>query len=168
MKRFFTLLLSSLFSLSLFAYNGNRLSISSSNYTMNLRIEVDGQQVIMQSNRVTLNNLSEGNHNVRIYREKRTNESRRITASGKFEIIYATSVYLGNAYQVDIVINQLGKVQLASYSIDPDDYWFYDNDDSGSYSGSNNAVNSNSNLNNYTVTGQEINMVKQTICKQRS
>lgn len=168
MKKIYTFLVSSLFSLSLFAYNNNRISISSSNYTMSLRVEVDGRQVIMQDNRATLSNLSIGSHNVRIYRERRRNDFGNTGFAGKYEIIYATSVYLGNDYQVDIAINQLGRVQVDSYSTSPDDYWYYDTNNSGNDSGSSSTVTGNGNTFNYSITGQEINITKPRVCKQRS
>ena len=70
MKKIFTLLLSSLFSLSLLAYDGSRLSISTfSNDKMNFKVEVDGRRYEMQDHSILLTNLSEGNHNVRVFRE---------------------------------------------------------------------------------------------------
>jgi hypothetical protein len=71
MKKISTLLLSSLFSLSLLAGDGGGLSIFTANTSMNLKVEIDGCTVFMQGNRVVLSNLSEGYHNVRVYREKR-------------------------------------------------------------------------------------------------
>jgi hypothetical protein len=74
MKKIFTLLLSSLFSLTLLAYDGTRLSISTvSNKVMDFKIEVDGRKYSMQDNSITLSNLAEGTHNIRIYREKKRN-----------------------------------------------------------------------------------------------
>lgn len=116
MKKISTLLLSSLFSLSLLAFDGNRLSISRVNNNMNLKIEVDGQQIMMQSNSITLTKLSEGNHNVRVFREKRSDYiTNRLDR--RYEIIYATSVYLGRAYQVDITINGSGMVFMDTYRV---------------------------------------------------
>jgi hypothetical protein len=58
MKKIFTLLLSSLFSLSLLAYDGSRLSISTaSNSKMDIRVEVDGKKFVMHDNSITISNL---------------------------------------------------------------------------------------------------------------
>jgi hypothetical protein len=120
MKKFFTLLVSSLFSISLFAFDGSHLSIYKNNNTMKLKIEVDGQKVVMTGNSITLTNLPEGNHNLRIFREK-GNADFRSSFARVYEIIYATSVYLGKAYQVDITINGSGRVIVDAYRIDEGD-----------------------------------------------
>ena len=120
MKKTFTLLVSSLFSLSLLAFDGNRLSISTANNDLNLKIEIDGQRVWMQGNHITLKNLSEGDHNLRVYREKKTGNFRK-SFGRSYEIIYATSVYLGSAYQVEIFINGSGRVFVDSYRMDTDE-----------------------------------------------
>ena len=120
MKKTFTLLLSSLFSLSLLAFDGSRLSITTARSNLNLKIEIDGQRVRMQGNHITLSNLSEGDHNLRVYREKRTEHfSNRFGPA--YEIIYATSVYFGRDYQVEIFINGSGRVFVDSYRKDTDD-----------------------------------------------
>lgn len=167
MKQIFTLLLSSLFSLSLLAYDGSHLSISTFNNNMKLKIEVDGQKVMMAGNSITLTNLSEGNHNVRVYREKRSgNYSNRFTRG--YEIIYATSVYLGRAYQVDITINGSGRVFVDTYRIDTDsDHNTSDNDGYG-YNGTNDDMNGGSWNNGYTnvMSAREFGQVKEQIGKE--
>lgn len=131
MKKFFTLLLSSLFSLSLLAFDGSRLSISTVNNNMILKIEVDGQRVRLSGNSITLNNLNEGSHNFRVYRAKRSEYINNRFDPG-YEIIYATSIYLNRAYQVDITINGTGKVFTDSYRIDSEnECYINDNIDYG-------------------------------------
>ena len=73
MKKISTLLLSSLFSLSLLAYDGSRLSVSTVSNSMDLKIEIDGRKIAMQDNSITLSNISEGTHSIRIYKEKKRN-----------------------------------------------------------------------------------------------
>jgi hypothetical protein len=126
MKKFFTLLVSSLFSLSLLAYDGSRISISTINNNMNLKIELDGERVRLLGNSITLNNVNEGNHNVRVYRAKRKyyNDFRNET---DFEIIYASSVFLNRSYQMDITINGVGKVFMDSYRIENDEEYYHGN-----------------------------------------
>ena len=135
MKKIFTLLLSSLFSLSLLAFDGSRLSISTVNNNMKLKIEVDGQRVRLMGNSITLNNLNEGSHNFRIYRAK-SGEYVNNSFDQGFEIIYATSIFLSRAYQVDITINGTGKVFMDSYRIDSEsECYINDNIDYGKKSG---------------------------------
>ena len=53
MKKIFTLLLSSLFSLSLLAFDGSRLSISAPGTSTELKIEIDGRKFTMKNNSIT-------------------------------------------------------------------------------------------------------------------
>jgi len=165
MKKFFTLLVSSLFSLSLLAFDGSRLSISTVSNNMKLKIEIDGQRVRMPGNSIILSNLSEGNHNVRIYREKRKDNFNNSFARG-YEIIYATSVYLGRAYQADIIINGSGRVFMDTYRVDSD---CYSSNNSGyGYNGSDNNLNGSSLDNGYNnvMSAREFNQVTEQIRKE--
>ncbi len=119
MKKISTLLLSSLFSLSLLAGDGGGLSIFTANSSMNLKVEIDGCKVLMQGNRVVLSNLSEGYHNVRVYREKKNVAG--YDFSQRHEIIYSTSVYVAPNYQSEVVISRSGRGHVDSYRVDPDD-----------------------------------------------
>mgnify|MGYP001570675238 CR=1 FL=1 len=167
MKKFFTLLLSSLFSLSLLAFDGSHLKISTLNNNMKLRIEVDGQRLMMKGNSITLNNLSEGNHNVRVYREKKKDIFYNRVARG-YEIIYATSVYLGRAYQVDITINEYGKVFVDTYRIETDEDYYTGNNGGFGYDGSNDNTNGSSWNNGYAnvMSAREFNQVWEQIGKE--
>jgi hypothetical protein len=167
MKKIFTLLLSSLFSLSLLANNGARLHISRVNSKMNLKIEVDGQRVKMQGDNVTLINLSEGNHNIRVYRALINNDFRNGYDKG-YEIIYATSVYLGWAYRVEITINASGRVFMDSYRIEPeDDCYPGDNGSFGYSSGNDNIIEDGPN-NSYVnvMSAREFVQLKEQIRKE--
>ena len=109
MKKFFTLIVSSLFSISLLAYDGSGLSISAYNTNMNFKVELDGRNVFMNGNQLTLNNLAEGYHNVRIYRVVKRNDYGY--GSGSYDqIIYSTSVLLARMNHTDIIISRSGKV----------------------------------------------------------
>ncbi|NOT51551.1 MAG: DUF4476 domain-containing protein [Chitinophagaceae bacterium] len=123
MKKFFTLLLSSLFSLSLFAFDGNRLSVSVISKKMDLKIEIDGKKYSMQEdNSFTLQNLREGNHSVKIYSEKM--KGKGIFRSGrKQEVIFNSSVYLRRGFHIDITVNRFGKVFTDERRIDDNDNW---------------------------------------------
>lgn len=107
MKKISTLLLSSLFSLSLLAYDGNRLSVSAFSSSMDLKIEIDGRKMIMQDNSITLSNIAEGSHSVRIYKEKKRNG---FGAARKADIIYAGTVFVKRGFHTDITVNRFGKV----------------------------------------------------------
>ena len=163
MKKFSTLLLSSLFSLSLFAFDGNRLSITTVNNNLKLKIEVDGQKVNMQGNRITLTNLSEGNHNVRVYRAKNITGFRRSYDYG-YEIIYATTVYIGSDCQVDVTITDSGKVFMDSYRIDSDNEC--NNDDQGGYGYNGVDKLSGNIIYDNVMSTREFNQVKEQISKE--
>jgi hypothetical protein len=109
MKKIFTLLLSSLFSLSLFAFDGSRLNISTVG-DMELRVEVDGQRFTMQDNTVTLRDLGEGYHQVKIFKEKRKGRGHGWGNGRRGEVIYNNSVYLRRGYELDIIVSRYGKV----------------------------------------------------------
>ena len=99
MKSIFTLLLSTMFSLSLLAYDGTRLTISSIN-TNKMFVEVDGRRFTMDENTVTLRDLSTGYHSIRIYTELKKNNGRGIGFGlGKKirqETIYNNRIFLKN------------------------------------------------------------------------
>ncbi len=128
MKRIFTLLLSSLFSLSLFAFNGSRLSISTVTNNMNLVFEVDGRKVAMSKNSITLSNLSEGRHTVKIYREVKRNGF-GISLGKRQDVIYNSTVLIRRGFHTDITVNRFGKVFVDERRIDRNDDWYYDDDD---------------------------------------
>ena len=138
MKRISTLLLSSLFSLSLMAYDGSRLSISTVSNTMNLKIEVDGRRLNMQNNSVTLGNLGEGYHQVKIFRDRRNgngfgnnnnNNGNGFGFGRRGEMIYNSSVYLKRGFGFDLIVSRSGKVFTDESPIDRNDDGYYDNED---------------------------------------
>lgn len=132
MKKIFTLLLSSLLSLSLFAFDGNRLTIATVSNGMNLSIEVDGRRFKMQDNGITLGNLAEGNHHIRIYREKkRSGNGVGFGQNKRQEVIYASSVFLKRGFHTDITVSRFGKVMVDERRIDRYDNggWYEDNEE---------------------------------------
>lgn len=126
MKKISTLLLSSLFSLSLLAYDGSRLSISTTSTSMDLKFEVDGRKMNMQNNSVTLSNIDAGSHNVRIYRL-----SKRSGFGKRQEIIYAGSVFVKRGFETEITVNKFGKIFIDESRIDNRDDVY--NNGNGSY-----------------------------------
>ena len=126
MKKFFTLLIGSLFSLSLLAFDGSRLSISAVTSSQELSVEVDGRKFSMKDNSITLSYLSEGYHQVKVYRQaKRGNGN----SFGRNVIIYSNSVLLKRGFHLDITINRFGKVLVDERRMDINDEWYNDQDD---------------------------------------
>ena len=125
MKRFSTLLLSSLFSLSLLAFDGSRLSISAPGTSTELTIEIDGRQFTMKNNSITLGYLREGNHQVKIYRESRRN----FMGFGRRSFIFNNTIYLKRGFHTDITINRFGTVMQDEQRIDANDENYNDEED---------------------------------------
>jgi hypothetical protein len=127
MKTFFTLLLSSLFSLTIFAADGSRLSISTLTRNVDLKIEVDGKKVTMNDeNSITIRNLNEGYHSVKIFRQKKQNKNGQ---GQKMDVIYNSSVYVKKGFHMDITVNRFGKVLTDERRIDRNDEWYFDEED---------------------------------------
>jgi hypothetical protein len=130
MKKISTLLLSSLFSLSLLAYDGSRLSISTVTSNMDLRIEVDGRRYNMQNNSITLRDLAEGYHSVKIFRERKRNGNGWGMNFGKRQdMIYSNSVYLKRGFHLDITVSRFGKVMVDERRMGRNDDWYNEDDD---------------------------------------
>lgn len=126
MKKIFTLFFASLFSLSLLAFEGSRLSISSLATSAEMKIEVDGRKFTMKNNSITLSYLAEGYHQVKIFREKKG----KGFAFGRNEVVvYSNSVFLKRGFHLDITVNRFGKVLIDERRIDRDDDWYQDEDD---------------------------------------
>lgn len=126
MKKIFTLIIGSLFSLTLLAYDGSRLSISTVNNSMDLKIEIDGRKVSMRDNSITLSNINEGSHSIRIYKEKKN----AYGFNKRPEVIYAGSVFIRRGFHTDILVNRFGKVFVDECHIDQDGDFGYDDEDS--------------------------------------
>ena len=120
MKKIFTLLFCSLFSLSLLAYDGSKLSISTTGKASNFKIEIDGRKVNLRNNSVTLTNISEGMHNVRIYKEKTRNG---VGFDRRPDLIYATAICISKGVHTDITVNRFGKVFIDERRMDMGDEW---------------------------------------------
>ena len=158
MKKFFTLFFASLFSLSLLAFEGSRLSISSLATSAEMKIEVDGRKFTMKNNSITLSYLAEGYHQVKIFREKKG----RGFAFGRNDVVvYNNSVFLKRGFHLDITVNRFGKVLVDERRIDRDDDWYqdeddyYDNDNGGWNDGYGNVMN-----------GREFEVLKESLRKE--
>jgi hypothetical protein len=158
MKNFFTLFFASLFSLSLLAFEGSRLSISSLATSAEMKIEVDGRKFTMKNNSITLSYLAEGYHQVKIFREKKG----KGFAFGRNDVIvYSNSVFLKRGFHLDITVNRFGKVLLDERRIDRDDDWYQDEDDY--YDNGNGGWN-----NGYgnVMNGREFEVLKESLRKE--
>ncbi|HUR67059.1 MAG TPA: DUF4476 domain-containing protein [Chitinophagaceae bacterium] len=154
MKKFFTLLLSSLFSLSLLAFDGSRLSISAPGTTSELKIEIDSRSFTMKNNSITVGYLSEGRHAVKIYKEAKRSRGE----FGRREIVYNNVIILKRGFHLDITVNRFGKVLMDERRMDYDDEWYNDEDeyyDSDGY-------NSHSNV----MSGREFEQLKESLRKE--
>lgn len=119
MKFFFTLLFGSLFSLTLFAYDGSRLSITAVSNSTNLKIEVDGRKLNMRDNYITLNNINDGVHFIKIFREKKN----AFGFAKRQESLFSGSVFVKRGFHTDITINRFGKVFVDECRIDMESDW---------------------------------------------
>jgi Domain of unknown function (DUF4476) len=137
MKKFFTLLLSSLFSLSLLAYDGSRLSITAPSTSTQLQVEIDGRKFTLKDNSITVGYLGEGRHDVKIYKEAK----RKRSDFGRREVIYSSSVILKRGYHLDITVNRFGKVMMDERRIDHQDEWYNDEDEYFDNEGWDNSMN---------------------------
>ncbi len=126
MKKIFTLIITSLFSLTLLAFDGSRLSISTVSNSQELKIEVDGRKFSMKDNTITLSYLSEGYHQIKVYREAKRGKG---NSFGRNVIIYSNSVLLKRGFHFDLTINRFGKVMVDERRMDIQEDWYNDQDD---------------------------------------
>lgn len=130
MKTIFTLLLSSIFSIASFAYDGPLLTVSSVG-NQKIFVEVDGSRYAMNNdNTVTIRNIYPGTHTVRVLREMKNRSGWNLRiGSRREEVIYAIRATLRNGYDFDIVVNRFGKIMLDERRMDPNDDLYGDDDD---------------------------------------
>jgi hypothetical protein len=131
MKTIFTLLFSSIFSLSLLAYDGTKLTITSVSNTK-MFVEVNGRRYNLDGNTVSIRDIRSGYQQVKVYREVKRNNGRWFDfgiGNRRQETIYNNRIYLREGYHFDIVINRFGKVLVDERRIDRNDDWFNDDDD---------------------------------------
>ncbi|MBL7748658.1 MAG: DUF4476 domain-containing protein [Chitinophagaceae bacterium] len=158
MKKIFTLLFSSLLSLSLLAFDGSRLSISSPGTSTEMKIEIDGRKFSMKNNSITVSYLAEGRHNIKIYRDKKRGGFGR-----REDVIYQSTIFLKRGFHLDITVNRFGKVMTDERRIDRDDDYYqdedeyYDNDnDNGGWNGGRGNV----------MSGREFETLKESLRKE--
>jgi hypothetical protein len=125
MKSIFTLLLSSLFSISLLAYDGTRLTVSSA-ANVKMQVEIDGRKYNLDKNGLSIRDLSAGHHSIKIYRDGAKNNS--IFSRYRQVLVHSQNFNLKRDHHLDITINRFGKVMMDERRIDRNDDW-YDDDD---------------------------------------
>lgn len=132
MKTIFTLLLSTLFSFSLLAYDGTRLTINSIS-SNKMYAEVDGRRYNLDGNTVSIHYIRPGYHTIKVFWEVKRNNGRRFDFGfGNYkrqELVYNNRVYLKNGYHFDILINRFGKVMADEQRIDSNNELYNDDDD---------------------------------------
>lgn len=130
MKTIFTLLLSTLFSLSSMAYDGTRLTVTSIS-KQKIFVEVDGRRYSMTDNTVSIRNIRPGTHTVRVLREaKRKNGWNLGIGNKREEVIYSIKATMREGYHFDILVNRFGKVMIDERRIDRNDDWYDEDEDS--------------------------------------
>jgi hypothetical protein len=137
MKKIFTLLTGTFLSLSLLAFDGSRLSISTVQNSRQLVVEVNGRQILLRNNAITIRDLGQGRHTLKIYRELVRGNGRdngRGNSFGRREILYNGMIILRDGYHTDITINRFGRVFTDERRMDRNDDWYFDDDD-GYYDG---------------------------------
>jgi hypothetical protein len=171
MKKIFTLLISSVFSLSLLAFDGNRLNISTIGSNKNLKIEIDGRKILMPDNSITIRNLNEGYHQIKIFREN-GRESRNGNGNGyeygrRGDMIYNGSVFLRRGYVIDIIISRYGKVFTDENRIDRNNEWYNEDneDDDHFYDSENNGSGWNNGYGNL-MNAREFDQLKESLRKE--
>lgn len=130
MKKIFTLLIVSFFSMSVMAFDGTRLSISSLSTSKELKIEIDGRQFSMKNNSITVGYMGEGFHQVKIFREGKKNG---YGFGRREEVVYNGQVILRRGFHTDITVNRFGKVLIDERRIDRNDDWYQEEDDDYDY-----------------------------------
>jgi len=163
MKQTFTLLLAVIISTGIYAAPFfSRLSISSMSGSP-LKIMVDGNRYRTDNNSVTINNLQQGYHTVKIYRQQFTN--RQGYPGNNYntdQLIYSSTVYVKPQYHVDITINRFGKAFIDEQPVRSGYYREEENDWNDDWNNSNHNWN-NSDWNNRVMNDQSFNRFKESL-----
>jgi hypothetical protein len=102
MKTIFILLMITTFSLSAFAYDEGKLTVTVASQS-NIQVVIDGRSYNVYENTIVLNNIRSGNHNIKIYRARNSSRGNRA------ELLYSANIYIKPSYDVDVMINRFGK-----------------------------------------------------------
>ena len=105
MKTIFTLLMITTFSLSAFAYDEGRLTVTVAAGS-DLQVFIDGRSYNAPENTIVLNNIRSGNHSIKIYKAKNNHRGR---GGNRAELLYSANIYIKPSYDVDVMVNRFGK-----------------------------------------------------------
>ena len=86
----------------------------------------------MQNNSITLRDLSEGHHSVKIFRERKRNGNGNgwgIIPGKRQNVVYSNSIYLKRGFHLDITVNRFGKVLVDERRMDRNDDWYNEEED---------------------------------------
>ena len=145
MKNIFTLLLATV-SVSAFAYNGGKLTITVPS-SKNIQVYVDGRAYQDNNNTIVLDNIQAGNHSITIYKNNRNsygnngnygrNSNRKDRRNDQGDVLYNSNVYVRPSYHVDVMINRFGKAlvdeKIINNNYGDDDDWYDNGYENGGY-----------------------------------
>jgi Domain of unknown function (DUF4476) len=136
MKSIFTFLISTVVSISSFAYYGEgTLSVTYLGKD-DIRVTVNEARYQNNDHEILIENLRPGYHAVTVYKEKNKRKKNWWgfgngggIFGNKYEVLYTSSVYVKPGYFVDIVINRFGKALVDEKPMNRNGRW--DDDDNG-------------------------------------
>lgn len=110
MKKIFTFFAFSFICLVVQAQlHSTKLSISIMENTASM-ITIDGNRYQLFNNSLTVNNLREGYHVVKIYRARNNRPGRRVGShESSNQLLYSGNIYIKPKYHTDLIINRFGK-----------------------------------------------------------
>jgi hypothetical protein len=135
MKSIFTFLISTVISISSFAFYGeSKLAVTYLGKD-EIRVMVNDAQYRDNGREILVDNLRPGYHTIKVYKEK---SKRRKNWWGfgkgdgifgnKYELLYTSSVYVKPGYFVDIVINRFGRALVDEKPMNRNGRWDDDED----------------------------------------
>jgi hypothetical protein len=130
-----TTILVALFFLSLNASAKSKLSISTTMQTA-MKVIIDGQKFYSQDNRICINNLLPGYHNITVYYIKNGRDFNNYYnngSNGYWKKAVSRQVTVRNNYQYDITINRFGRAFYDQDFYYGNNNWDNNNDDENSY-----------------------------------
>ncbi|MBK7884039.1 MAG: DUF4476 domain-containing protein [Chitinophagaceae bacterium] len=154
MKKIITLLLIICTTTASFAYyEPARLTISSFGNS-SLRIMIDGNKYNSNNTDFSLNNLSNGNHTIKIYQQNsKWNKNTKWNKKGNYKLVYNGNIMVKSTYHIDIVINRFGKAFIDERMIGNE------NNQDNEWNGSSN----NWNFMPETITSESLEQLKSAI-----
>jgi len=169
MKYTFTLLITLLLSVAMYAYPKQSTVTVSTTGNNTITVMIDGKQYRVSSNYVTINDLSAGYHSVKIYQQ--TN-GRRINRLNNLQMIYNNNLFVKPRYDVDIIVSRFGKVFIDEQLNNEDDNRWDNNNNNwnnrdnnwNNNDRNNNDLNNNDHYSNYQpINTRDFNQLKQAI-----